>query len=132
LENLETTGREWHIRIQDPVHHASGVKFKAMPPNYHLHQHSIDSTWVKYCLRCGGKLEERFIEFERRVRKVCSKCEFIFYLNPKVVAAAVPQQEERIWLLRRNNEPGFGRWTFPGGYVDLGGTRPGRGRSGNS
>jgi ADP-ribose pyrophosphatase YjhB (NUDIX family) len=32
----------------------------------------------------------------------------------------VPRQEGRIWLLRRNIEPGYGRWTFPGGYVDLG------------
>jgi len=91
-----------------------------MPPCYPPHQHSIDSTWAKYCPRCGGRLEERFIDLERQLRKVCSKCGFIFYLNPKVVAAAVPQQQERIWLLRRNNEPGLGRWTFPGGYVDLG------------
>ena len=102
------------------MHQAPGVKFKTMHPYYEPHQHSIDSTWVKYCPRCGGKLEERFIEFEQRVRKVCSQCGFIFYLNPKVVAAAVPRQEGRIWLLRRNIEPGLGRWTFPGGYVDLG------------
>ncbi len=63
---------------------------------------------------------DRFIEFEQRVRKVCSVCGFIYYLNPKVVAAAVPRQESKIWLLRRSIEPGFGKWTFPGGYVDLG------------
>ena len=87
---------------------------------YHPHQHSVDSEWVKYCPRCGGGLEERFIEFEQRIRKVCTGCAFIFYLNPKVVAGAVPRDRDRIWLLRRNIEPGIGRWTFPGGYVDLG------------
>jgi len=91
-----------------------------MHSNYHPYQHSTDSNWVRFCPRCGGKLEERFIEFEQRLRKVCSSCGFIFYLNPKVVAAAVPCQHGRIWLLRRNIEPGAGRWTFPGGYVDLG------------
>jgi 8-oxo-dGTP diphosphatase len=91
-----------------------------MHSTYHPHQHSVDSTWVKYCPRCGGKLEDKFIEFEQRVRKFCSGCSFIYYLNPKIVAAAVPRQEGRIWLLRRNIEPGYGRWTFPGGYVDLG------------
>ncbi len=91
-----------------------------MHPSYHPTQHSVDSNWVRFCPRCGGKLEEKFIELEQRVRKVCSLCGFIFYLNPKVVAAAVPAQSGRIWLLRRNIEPGVGRWTFPGGYVDLG------------
>jgi ADP-ribose pyrophosphatase YjhB (NUDIX family) len=91
-----------------------------MHSTYHPHQHSVDAAWVRFCPRCGGPLEERFIEFEQRFRKVCAGCNFIFYLNPKVVAAAVPRQDDRIWLLRRGIEPGIGRWTFPGGYVDLG------------
>lgn len=93
---------------------------KTMHPNHHPHQHSVESSWIKYCPRCGERIEDRFIECEARVRKACSGCSFIFYLNPKVVAGAVPRQDERIWLLRRNIEPGVGRWTFPGGYVDLG------------
>src|SRR6266545_2017753 len=91
-----------------------------MHSNYHPHQHGIDSGWAKFCPRCGGRLEEKLVAFEQRVRQVCSSCGFIFYLNPKVAAAAVPQQDGRIGLLRRSNEPGAGRWTFPGGYVDLG------------
>jgi 8-oxo-dGTP diphosphatase len=87
--------------------------------HYHL-QHPIDSNWAKFCPRCGGKLENRYVEIEQHLRKVCSGCGFIFYLNPKVVAAAVPRQEDRIWLVRRNIEPASGDWTFPGGYVDLG------------
>lgn len=90
-----------------------------MHNGYHPSQHSVDSSWVRFCPRCGGSLQERFIEFEQRRRKVCQDCGFVFYLNPKVVAA-VPRQEEKIWLLRRNIEPGLGMWTFPGGYVDLG------------
>jgi ADP-ribose pyrophosphatase YjhB (NUDIX family) len=80
----------------------------------------VDSGWIKFCPRCGGPLKEQFVEIEQQVRKVCIGCGFIFYLNPKVVAAAVPNEKEKIWLLRRNIEPGTGRWTFPGGYVDLG------------
>lgn len=91
-----------------------------MDSYYHPHQHSSDSSWVKFCPRCGAELNDKFIEFEQRVRKVCSGCGFIFYLNPKIVACAIPRQEGRIWLLRRNNPPAIGRWTFPGGYVDLG------------
>ncbi len=83
-------------------------------------QHPADSTWAKFCPRCGGGLEERFLEEEQHTRKICPGCGFIFYLNPKVVAGAVPRQDGRIWLVRRNIEPSWGSWTFPGGYVDLG------------
>jgi ADP-ribose pyrophosphatase YjhB (NUDIX family) len=85
----------------------------------HQHlQHHVDSSWARFCPRCGGKLENRYVESV--LRKVCSGCSFIFYLNPKVVAAAVPRQEDLIWLVRRSVEPASGNWTFPGGYVDLG------------
>jgi 8-oxo-dGTP diphosphatase len=87
-------------------------------------QHPVTSDWAKFCPRCGCVLEERYIEIEQHVRKVCSGCGFIFYLNPKVVAAAIPRQNDQIWLLRRNIDPAFGSWTFPGGYVDLGESVP--------
>jgi len=83
-------------------------------------QHPADSDWARFCPRCGAGLDERYVEAEQHVRKICSGCGFIFYLNPKVVACAVPCQDGRIWLLRRNIEPSWGSWTFPGGYVDLG------------
>lgn len=83
-------------------------------------QHNHGSKWARFCPRCGGRLEERYIEVEQHVRKVCSGCGFIFYLNPKVVAAAIPRQDDRIWLVQRSIEPASGSWTFPGGYVDLG------------
>jgi ADP-ribose pyrophosphatase YjhB (NUDIX family) len=83
-------------------------------------QHPADSAWVKYCPRCGTGLEERYLPEEQHIRKICPECGFIFYLNPKVVAGAVPRQDGRIWLVRRSIEPSWGSWTFPGGYVDLG------------
>ena len=37
------------------------------------------------------------------------------------MAAAIPRDEQgRIWLLRRTLHEGAGRWTFPGGFVELG------------
>jgi 8-oxo-dGTP diphosphatase len=83
-------------------------------------QHPADSSWARFCPRCGTGLEERYLEAEQHVRKICPGCAFIFYMNPKVVAGAVPWQDGRIWLVRRNIEPSWGSWTFPGGYVDLG------------
>lgn len=83
-------------------------------------QHPAGSNWARFCPRCGCRLEDTYIESEQHVRKLCSGCGFIFYINPKVVAAAIPRQDGRIWLLRRNIEPALGKWTFPGGYVDMG------------
>ena len=82
--------------------------------------HPAGSEWARFCPRCGVELEERYLESEQHTRKICSGCGFIFYLNPKVVAGAVPRQNGRIWLVRRNVEPSWGSWTFPGGYVDMG------------
>ena len=98
-----------------------------MQPNRRIHQslqHPADSDWAKFCPRCGGALEERYIEIEQHTRKVCSGCGYIYYLNPKVVAGAVPRQDDRIWLVRRSIEPSSGSWTFPAGYVDLGESVP--------
>jgi ADP-ribose pyrophosphatase YjhB (NUDIX family) len=86
----------------------------------HDRPHLSGESLARFCPLCGAPLAERFIEEEQQTRKVCTKCGFIFYLNPKVVAGAIPRQGDEIWLLRRNIAPGIGRWTFPGGYVDLG------------
>jgi ADP-ribose pyrophosphatase YjhB (NUDIX family) len=75
---------------------------------------------VHYCLRCGGGVRAQWVEVERRERPVCGSCGFILYLNPKIVAGAIPCHDGRVLLLRRRIEPARGKWTFPAGYVELG------------
>jgi ADP-ribose pyrophosphatase YjhB (NUDIX family) len=71
---------------------------------------------ARFCPRCGEAAE---VTFPRRI--VCTHCGYAAYSNPKPVAAAIPIDERgRVILLRRGFEPGRGRWTFPGGFVDLG------------
>ena len=54
-------------------------------------------------------------------RLVCQRCDFVFYLDPKVaVGTIVRVDDDRLVLLRRAIEPGYGKWVFPGGYVDRG------------
>ena len=54
-------------------------------------------------------------------RLVCPTCNFILYLDPKVaVGTIIVMPDERIVLVRRAIEPGYGLWVFPGGYVDRG------------
>ena len=78
----------------------------------------------RYCQRCGHHLVERFIESEGRRRHQCESCGFIHYQNPRVVAAIIvshaTSQGRRILLQQRAIEPSLGKWTFPGGFLELG------------
>ena len=50
----------------------------------------------------------------------CGACGQVVYDDPKVAAGVVVEQDGRVLLLERGTEPGKGKWTFPGGYVDRG------------
>lgn len=68
-------------------------------------------------------LEPRLLKAGDPERLVCRACGFVFYLDPKVaVGTIVRTEDERIVLVRRAIEPGYGLWVFPGGYVDRGET----------
>jgi 8-oxo-dGTP diphosphatase len=73
---------------------------------------------INYCLRCGFKLsrEERF----GRMRPVCSRCGWIYFTDPKVAVAVLVEQEEKVLLVRRANDPYRGLWTLPAGFLDAG------------
>ena len=75
---------------------------------------------IRFCPLCGTGLERRAVGPDRRLEMVCGGCEFIFYLNQKVVAGTILMQAGRILLTRRAIHPAHGKWTFPGGYVDWG------------
>lgn len=51
---------------------------------------------------------------------MCSTCGFVFYLDPKVAAGTLFTIDGGVVLLRRGIEPGYGKWVFPGGFVDRG------------
>ena len=74
-----------------------------------------------FCPRCGGALERRLLKSTEPERPVCTRCGFVFYLDPKIaVGTIIKVAGDRIVLVRRAIEPGYGRWVFPGGYVDRG------------
>ncbi len=76
----------------------------------------------RFCSQCGYRLKIKFIIEERCNRLFCGKCESITYLNPRVVAGAIPLRKGKIVLLRRGIPPMKGYWTFPAGYVEIGET----------
>jgi len=71
---------------------------------------------------CGGPLSYRRPPHDARLRFVCDRCGFIHYLNPRVVAATVPERDGRFLLVRRAMDPMRGFWTFPGGFLEVGET----------
>jgi 8-oxo-dGTP diphosphatase len=74
----------------------------------------------RFCPRCAGKLENRVLKKGDPDRLVCEACGFVFYLGPKLVAGAIVELDGEIVLIQRAIEPGYGRWTFPGGFVERG------------
>ena len=73
---------------------------------------------VRFCPRCGA---QAVVAFPRSLN--CEGCGYRALWSPEPVAAAIPRDEDgRIWLLRRALHEGAGRWTFPGGFVELGET----------
>ena len=74
----------------------------------------------EFCPMCGGKFKSQNLKDHEPIRLVCTECDFVFYLDPKVVACAIVEKEGKIVLLRRDIEPQKGKWVMPGGYVDRG------------
>ena len=74
----------------------------------------------RFCPRCAGRFENRVLKEGEPERLVCGNCGFVFYLGPKLVAGAIFEMDGGIVLIRRAIEPGYGKWTFPGGFVERG------------
>ena len=86
----------------------------------HLASHD-DTHAYRFCPRCGGELERRLLKATEPARLVCRRCSFVFYLDPKIaVGTIIRASEGRLVLVRRAIDPGYGKWVFPGGYVDRG------------
>jgi len=76
---------------------------------------------IAFCPLCGnGDLERRRPRRDDKERLCCPQCKYVHYVGPRLAAAAIVQDGERICLVRRAWDPGRGLWTFPGGFVDLG------------
>jgi 8-oxo-dGTP diphosphatase len=76
------------------------------------------NTEFNFCPRCGMPVrhEERF----GKVRPVCPQCDWIHFVDPKVAAAVLIEQDGRVLLVRRAGEPFRGLWTLPAGFINGG------------
>ncbi len=70
----------------------------------------------RFCPRCGADLANATNNPLR-----CGKCEFLYFFNPTVAAAAYIQNSLGEYLMiRRANEPAKGLYGIPGGFIDIG------------
>ncbi len=69
---------------------------------------------ARHCIRCGAELSGQ--------PPTCPACDHVHYLDPKLASCVIFRWEGEIFLMKRSIEPGYGRWTYPGGYVDRGET----------
>jgi ADP-ribose pyrophosphatase YjhB (NUDIX family) len=83
---------------------------------------STPADEYRFCPKCGGSLDSRILKENEPERLVCRLCDFVLFLNPKVAAGTLFELEGRLVLLKRGIEPGYGKWVFPGGFVDRGET----------
>ena len=85
--------------------------------------YTVYNEVVRFCPRCGGALESRLLKATEPARPVCASCGFVYYIDPKVaVGTIITDARGRIVLVKRAIEPGYGKWVFPGGFIDRGET----------
>jgi ADP-ribose pyrophosphatase YjhB (NUDIX family) len=71
---------------------------------------------AKFCMSCGAALETR--EIDGTLRRACTVCSFVHWGNYSVGVGALVMREGKLLLVRRAQEPGKGKWTNPGGYIE--------------
>ncbi len=75
-------------------------------------------TQVNYCPQCSTPITHQFTF--GKTRPVCPNCGWIYFADPKVAAAVLVEQDGKVLLVRRVNEPFRGLWTLPAGFVNAG------------
>lgn len=77
---------------------------------------------MKFCTSCGNRVVLQVPTGDDRERHVCTSCELIHYINPRVIVGCVPVHEGRVLLCKRAIEPRMNYWTLPAGFMENGET----------
>ena len=83
------------------------------------HLHGPDPLF-RFCPRCGEALKSRRVRSEGPELQACPTCSFVHYRDPKVAAGTLFMLDGGLVLVQRAITPSYGKWVFPGGFVDLG------------
>lgn len=75
-----------------------------------------------FCPACGTRLGR--VTVEGRDRRHCPACDVVVWRNPAPTAGVVVRDGDRVLLARRGQGPREGRWTVPGGFMEVDETAP--------
>ena len=73
---------------------------------------------VRFCVECGATMVTQ--DIRGIARRHCPDCGHIHYVDPKPAVGVAVFRDGQLLLVRRTMEPGRGRWSLPGGYLDIG------------
>jgi len=73
---------------------------------------------IAHCCRCGALMKTGL--FQGRARRVCTACDYVHFVDPKVGVGVLLLHEEKILLVRRAMAPERGKWSLPAGFLDRG------------
>ncbi|MFZ9812746.1 MAG: NUDIX hydrolase [Burkholderiaceae bacterium] len=73
-----------------------------------------------FCSQCAAPTARVNPAGDNRLRDVCTRCNTVFYENPKMVVGTLPTWNDKVLLCRRAIEPRYGLWTLPEGFMELG------------
>lgn len=73
----------------------------------------------RFCPACARPLQPRTLEADHRPRLVC-EAGHVTWRNPRIVVGTLPIRAGQVYLARRAIEPAIGRWSYPGGFLELG------------
>ncbi len=75
---------------------------------------------IRFCPLCGStKFVLKVPRQDDKERLACGQCDYVHYVGPLLAAGVILHDGHRVLLVKRALDPGKGKWTFPGGFVDL-------------
>jgi ADP-ribose pyrophosphatase YjhB (NUDIX family) len=74
---------------------------------------------AKYCRQCGTLLARQWVATDVRDRLACPACGHIHYENPRILVTCLIEWNGLLLLCKRAQPPAIGRWTIPGGFMEM-------------
>ncbi len=71
---------------------------------------------IRFCPLCGTPTQ--MLPSFGEERPTCPACGWMYFADPKVAAAVLVEQDDKVLLTRRINDPHSGRWSLPAGFVN--------------